>query len=263
MIPKIIHFVWVGNANKPELVKHCIETWKKFCPDYKIIEWNNDCLQNIDNLYVKQAFQEKKWAFVSDYIRLYAINKFGGFYFDSDLELTNNIDKFRNNKFITGYEIYDGAYFPFTAFMGAEKGSVIIADLLSEYDDLRFINPDGTYNQKTNTVRVSEYFGKKYKLLPPYDGTQITRLNQHGIIYPSYFFCTPEQNKPNYAIHLFNGSWLDGWNRKIKLSFGRLSLVRFKRVRNTQILPIKHNERILCKLHTSVKKFYALIWRLK
>ncbi len=263
MIPKIIHFVWVGTQDKPELVKRCIESWKKFCPDYKIIEWNNDCLQEINNAYVNEAFQEKKWAFVSDYIRLYALKKFGGFYFDSDLELTNNIDQFRNNKFVTGHESFRNMDFPFTAFMGAEKDSVIITDLLSQYDGLHFINSDGTYNQITNTVRVSNYFRDKYDVRPPYDGKQTIKLNEDGVIYPSWFFCTPVENKPNYSIHLFNGSWLDGWNRKNKLKIGRFSIVRFKRVHHTNIMPVHKNEKILLKIRISAKKFYALIWKHK
>ena len=96
LIPNKIHYVWVGGKEKPDLVKKCIESWKKHCPDYEIIEWNDDVLKEIDNLYVKQAYENKKWAFVSDYLRLYALYNYGGFYFDTDLEITNSIDRFRN-----------------------------------------------------------------------------------------------------------------------------------------------------------------------
>ena len=96
MIPKIIHYVWVGNNEKPEIVLKCIESWKKYCPDFEIIEWNNDSLKEIDNKYVSQAFECKKWAFVSDYLRLYALKNFGGFYFDTDLEITNRLDNFKS-----------------------------------------------------------------------------------------------------------------------------------------------------------------------
>ena len=94
LIPKKIHYVWVGGKEKPDLVKKCIESWKKHCPDYEIIEWNDDVLKKIDNLYVKQAYENKKWAFVSDYLRLWALYHYGGFYCDTDLEITNNIDRF-------------------------------------------------------------------------------------------------------------------------------------------------------------------------
>ena len=220
MIPKIIHFVWVGNQPKPDLVNQCIASWKKYCPDYKIMEWGNDALKEIDNLYVRQAFEHKKWAFVSDYIRLWALNKFGGFYFDSDLEITADIDKFRKNKFVTGYESLHNSVFPFTAFMGADKDSVIIKALLSEYDDLAFINADGSLNLTTNTVRVSRFFENNYGLSAPYSGRVQTKLGKDGVIEPAWFFCTPVAGKENYSIHHFNGSWLDGWNRKTKIKIG-------------------------------------------
>ena len=70
MIPKIIHYVWVGNKEKPELIKNCIASWKKYCPDYEIIEWDNEKFDKIKNKYSEEAFNLKKWAFVSDYIRL-------------------------------------------------------------------------------------------------------------------------------------------------------------------------------------------------
>lgn len=260
MIPKIIHFVWVGGAPKPDLVLQCINTWRRFCPDYTIMEWGNDCLGEIDNQYVREAFHEKKWAFVSDYIRLWALKKYGGFYFDSDLEITQDIDEFRKHKFVTGYESLAGIVWPFTAFMGAEPGSVIVSELLAQYDGLHFINPDGSYNQQTNTVRVSNYFGDKYGVLPPYDGAKITKLGHDGVIYPSWFFCTPVAGKPNYSIHLFNGSWLDGWNRKTKLKIGCLSIVRFRRVHHTKTIPLQPGEQIILKLYVSFKKFYAIVW---
>ena len=108
MIPKMIHYVWVGDKEKPYIVNKCLETWKKYCPDYKIVEWDNNSLVNINNRYTEQAFKKKKYAFVSDYLRLYALYHFGGFYFDSDLELTHSIDEFVNYDFITGFENSNG-----------------------------------------------------------------------------------------------------------------------------------------------------------
>ena len=133
MIPKKIHYVWVGNQPKSKLVKACIKSWKKYCSDYEIIEWNNDALMNIDNQYVREAFEEKKWAFVSDYLRLYALKTQGGFYCDADLEITNLLDEFLNLDFVTGYENYKGNIAPITALMGASKDNKIITDLLIKH----------------------------------------------------------------------------------------------------------------------------------
>ena len=245
MIPKIIHFVWVGTQPKPQLVLDCIASWKKFCPDYEIIEWNNDSLANIDNRYVHQAFKNKKWAFVSDYLRLYALEKMGGFYFDSDLEITQNIDKFRNNKFVTGHEMLNNAVFPFTAFMGSEPHGHIVKTLLSEYDDIDFEKPDGTFDQMTNTIRVSNLFGEKYGVLPPYDGTKQIKLDKDGVIEPWWFFCTPCEGRENYSIHHFNGSWVDGFDRKTKAKIWRFRVVRFRRVYKTNTFPLRKFERII------------------
>lgn len=261
MIPKIIHFVWVGTQPKPQLVLDCIASWKKFCPDYEIIEWNNESLAHIDNRYVQQAFKNRKWAFVSDYLRLYALDKFGGFYFDSDLEVTQNIDKFRDNKFITGHEMHNDAAFPFTAFMGSEPHGHIVKTLLSEYDDIDFEKPDGTFDQMTNTVRVSNLFGEKYGVLPPYDGTKQIKLGNDGVIEPWWFFCTPRENYENYSIHHFNGSWVDGFDRKTKVKFWRFEIARFRRIFQTNAIPLKSGEKVILRIKVNKNKFYALLFR--
>jgi len=209
MIPKIIHYVWVGEKEKPELTLKCIESWKRYCSDYQIIEWNNESLKEIDNLYVKQAFEAKKWAFVSDYLRLYALKNYGGIYVDSDLEITNNLDEFLDNNFVSGYENYYNYYSPITALMGAQKNDKIIGELLAQYDNLNFIKEDGSLDLTTNTKRITYYFEEKYGLKPPYYGQELTQLEENVIIYPSYYFCVPEENKPNYSIHHFSGSWLE------------------------------------------------------
>jgi len=261
MIPKIIHFVWVGNSPKSKLILDCMASWKKYCPDYKIIEWDNDSVKKINNKYLNQAFQCKKWAFVSDYLRLYALEKFGGFYFDSDLEITQNIDNFRKNKFITGYEFYDNIVLPFTAFVGAEQHSVIVQELLSEYDNIDFIKADGTLDLTTNTIRVSNLFGKKYGVVKPYDGTKKTKLGTDGVIEPWWFFCTPRANADNYAIHHFNGSWVSGYSRKQKAKIGKYTLVRFRKIFKTNNIPLNYNEKMIFRIKTGKKSFYAIIKR--
>jgi len=207
MIPKIIHFVWVGKNPKPDLVLRCIESWKRHCPDYKIMEWNDDSLKDINNTYVKQAYEKKKWAFVSDYIRLYALNKYGGFYFDSDLEITQSIDSFHNNKFITGYEKFQEHISPVTALMGAEESNEIVKFLLDEYQHISFIKCDGSIDYTTNTVRITKFFANKYGITAPYDGTKITALGNEGVIYPYFYFCTLKDGEVNYSIHHFSASW--------------------------------------------------------
>ena len=87
IIPKIIHYCWFGRGKKPDSVEYCVSTWKRFLPDYRIVEWNEDNFPIADACdYVKEAYKSKKWAFVADYVRLVALYEYGGFYFDTDVE---------------------------------------------------------------------------------------------------------------------------------------------------------------------------------
>ena len=250
MIPKIIHYVWVGGKPKSELILKCIDSWKKYCPDYEIKEWNDEAIASIDNKYMWQALEAKKYAFASDFIRLYALKTEGGFYVDTDLEITKPIDGMRQYDFVSGYENWYGEYSPITAFMGASKDSKIIADLLAEYDNLPFI-VDGEADLTTNTTRITKYFSQKYGLSKPYHGHNTTMLGDDGILFPSYVFCTPEKGKENYAIHHFNGSWYihENWERKKIVSCFRYQIALFKHAfqQEEDIYPMRANEVWLMK----------------
>lgn len=260
MIPKVIHFVWVGDKPKTQLVLNCINSWRTHCPDYHIIEWNNTSVEKIDNQYVREAFAAKKWAFVSDYIRLYALFKYGGIYCDSDLEITQPLDSFRDNKFFTGYEKYKGNTWPLTALMGSTKKNRIVKDMLEEYRNIRFIIND-QMDLTTNVIRISKYFDSKFDLSAPYNGNEITQLAPRCNIYPSYFFCTPEPNKVNYAIHHFNGSWGEPYSRKKILEIGNISFIKFKKkkIQSKEILPINGGEKIIFNLKINQTRSLALI----
>ena len=160
MIPKIIHYCWVGRNPLPDDVRHYIESWKKYCPDYKIIEWNEDNFDIFFNQYAREAYNAKKWAFVSDYIRLSVLNTYGGIYMDTDVEVVKNLDEFLSNKAFSGFE--SNKYIP-TGIMGAEKGNAWIQYLLSYYDNRSFYLDDGTPDLTTNTVTIK--YQKKRILL--------------------------------------------------------------------------------------------------
>ena len=206
-IPKIIHYCWFGNNEKPELVKKCIESWKKFLPDYEIREWNNNDLINCNIQYVKDAIKEKKWAFVSDYFRLFALYTEGGIYFDSDNEVFKSFDEFLHLDFFTGYEKYKKDIHSFTAVVGAKKGNSIIKNLLDEYNNAAFYDEYGELNLKTNTQRVEDYFKKMYDLKPPFNANEKFELEENCIVYPANYFCAYDQDI-SYAMHHFNGSWI-------------------------------------------------------
>ena len=129
-IPKILHFIWLGNNEKPKQVLDCIESWKKFCPDYEIKEWNDEILEEIDNQFAKEAYEVKKYAFASDYLRLYVLKKYGGIYLDTDVELTQSLDEFLYNEFFIGHENYNNVISIATNLIGATQENQIINSLL-------------------------------------------------------------------------------------------------------------------------------------
>ena len=209
MIPKIIHYCWFGKNPKPTLTKRCIKSWKRYCPDYQIIEWNEE---NFDisacPLYVRQAYEAKKWAFVTDYVRLYALTQYGGIYMDTDVEVVKSLDEFLVHQAFSGFE--DSKHIP-TGIMACEKGNPLFLSWLHEYDDMIFIQSDGSCNMQTNVMTITN------SML-----TYGIRLdNSFQIIadcafYPNDYFCPKDlltnqivRTKRTHTIHHFAGSWVD------------------------------------------------------
>ena len=132
MIPKIIHYCWFGGAPKSKLIKKCIKSWLKYCGDYKIIEWNETNFDiNTTPLFVRQAYQHKKWAFVTDYVRLKVVYENGGLYFDTDVELLKNPDDFLQNEAFFGFN--ENNRIATGLVMGANKNCKLLADLMDNY----------------------------------------------------------------------------------------------------------------------------------
>lgn len=221
MIPKVIHYCWFGRGEKPKLVKKCIRSWKKHCPDYQIIEWNED---NYDistaPLFVRQAIEARKWAFATDYIRLKVVYDYGGIYLDTDVQLINGLDKLLNNQ----------AYFGFMACgnklrvasglgFGAEKGTKILAELMRIYETESFILPEGGYNTRTNSSKETEVL-HCHGLI---DNGAEQMLDGEIHIFPPEYFCPLDQTVYNMkktrntvSIHWGNVSWVtEGQKREI------------------------------------------------
>lgn len=156
MIEKTIHYCWFGNNPKSELVKKCIQSWEKYCPDYKIIEWNES---NFDvNLckYTKQAYDAKKWAFVSDVARLWIIYNEGGIYLDTDVELHNNLDDLLN--YSAWFASDDVRYIATGLGFGAEPKNELVKKILEDYYDREFnLSPCISLNTKVIVDNISEF----------------------------------------------------------------------------------------------------------
>ena len=196
---KIIHYVWVGNNPKPKDIKKCMKTWKKHLKDYKIIEWNESNFDISSHPFVKKAYEAKKWAYVSDYIRMYAIYNYGGIYLDTDVLVLENFDKFLNNKVFVGFEREN---YPFTAVFGAEKKNKFIKKLLDYYDNLDAYNFDFENN---NTISVSNILINEYGC----SKENKEQLLKDGIkVYKDDILCNPSKNST--TVHIFTGTWLEG-----------------------------------------------------
>mgnify|MGYP001026577617 FL=1 len=217
-IPKTIHYCWFGRNKKSELIEKCIKSWQKYCPDYTIVCWDEDSFDISSNLFVKEAYENKKWAFVSDYVRLYALYNYGGIYLDTDAEILQNIDRFLCEEAFTGYE--EDVFIP-AAIMGAEKGNVWIKALLEYYDDKTFIKDNGELDLKPNTEIITELSFKEFSF--SVGDSKIERGNVS--LFPSFYFNPYKKNnlskknkfdpltnyectKDTYVIHHNSLSWL-------------------------------------------------------
>lgn len=131
MIPKKIHYCWFGRGEKPKLAQKCIASWKKFCPDYEIIEWNEENYDMNENAYVRYCYENKKWAFLSDYVRLAVVCREGGIYFDTDVEVIAPVDGLLAHEAFYAFE--NSSYVATGLGFGAEAHHVTIEKMLEEY----------------------------------------------------------------------------------------------------------------------------------
>ena len=153
-IPKVIHYVWVGGKPLPPFQKKCIESWKKYLPDYEIKEWNEDNFDISQNLYCKQAYEDRKYAFVSDYIRIYVLYKYGGIYMDTDVEVIQTFpEDFLECEAFSGYETANTIP---TGIMGSVAGQQMFRQILNFYENTPFINEDGSKNIITNVYTITK-----------------------------------------------------------------------------------------------------------
>lgn len=228
-IPKIIHYCWFGKGEKSEFIKNCIKSWKEKLTDYEIIEWNENNFDIYVNKYVEEAYNYKKYAFVSDYVRLFALYNYGGIYLDTDVEVLKSFDEFLKYKGFVGFEDKELVS---TAVIGCEKGNLIIKEWLDTYKDRVFIE-NGKLNQITN-VRVFTNILLNYNLNQNNSIQEIK--NGELVVFPIEYFSPLKigTNKPNITnntitIHWFEGSWTSVLKKlKIKVIVLIKDLIGFK-----------------------------------
>lgn len=214
MIPKVIHYCWFGKKKKSKLIKDCIQSWKKCLPDYKIIEWNESNCE-LTNPFVKEAYRLKKWAFVSDFIRLKVLYENGGIYFDTDMMVIKTFDNLLNCECFFGAE--DVNFISCGVIASVEKHT-FIKRCLKNYESIN-IQKEINWKEISIPKLITDVFRKKNSFLGLFE----KEIVKNGvIIYPTkYFYPLSYEDKDDfknykkyiavdsYAIHLWNSSWIE------------------------------------------------------
>ena len=207
-IPKVIHYCWFGGKEKPTLINKCIKSWKEKLPGYEIVEWNEKNFDINMSEFSKKAYEDKKWAFVADYCRLWVLHNYGGIYLDTDVEVLKPIDDLLINKSFTGIEQDDQIAF---GVWGCTKGDKFLGKVLKYYNDLDY----GKYKdellkisipvQITKLAKELGYKQKKNKVVYFYDDIAV---------YPKDYFYPKRHSweeavitENTYSIHHYEGSW--------------------------------------------------------
>ncbi len=246
MIPKIIHYCWFGGNPLPKTAEKCITSWKKYCPEYELLLWNEQSFDLTQApLYVQQAYAAERWAFVTDYVRLKVVHDYGGLYLDTDVELLRSPDPFLIESAFFGFE---GTQYINTGLgFGAEKGAPILKNLLNEYMQIPFLLENGLPDLTPCPKRNTEVF---FHLGLQRDGS-CQRLEDGTRILSAEYLC-PLDNATRIlnttgntlSIHHFDGSWQD---LAVRRAHDRLALRRRIRLHAEEVLyyPRKQLRRFL------------------
>ena len=216
MIPKLIHLCWLSGDPYPEKIKYCIDSWKKYLPDYEIMLWDAKRFDVNSTPWTKQAFDAKKYAFAADYIRFYAVYNYGGIYFDSDVEVIKSFDEFLHLPYFVGIEAHpEGAEL---AAFGAEKGTVWIKTILDYYEGRNFIKDDGKMDQVPMPAAVGKVLRRNYYWTLIHSLDEFDPDPSRLCLLPVDWFCAHPRShwhgpryyitKNTHSIHHFASSWV-------------------------------------------------------
>lgn len=216
MIPKVIHYCWFGRNPLPKLAVKCIDSWKKFLPDYEIKEWNEDNYDIRKIPYISQAYDAKKYAFVSDFARFDILYQYGGLYFDTDVEVIKDLSPILDAGAFMGVE---GAG-ALAAGLGiaSPAASKIFKEIIDSYIDDTFLYADDSMNLNTVVVRVSDIF-RKYGFNGENKIQDVCGIK----IYPKEYFCPVDTfdgglhiTDNTYTIHHYAQSWVSPFHRIVR-----------------------------------------------
>lgn len=217
MIPKIIHYCWLSGDSIPADLQICVDSWKKYLPDYKFVLWDLNRFDINQSLWVKQAFELKKYAFAADYIRLYAIYNYGGIYMDMDVEVVKPFDKLLESAYFFGFETKVGIE---AGVFGAEAFNPFIKQCFDYYKNRTFIEKEGKYNMRPLPLIMYDILYKNYvvknrtEISIPFEKNEIFVFPPDYLTAKSYETGVVSITANTYTIHHFAGSWV-GWSDKL------------------------------------------------
>lgn len=231
MIPKTIHYCWFGKGELPTLAQKCISSWKEHMPGYEIKEWNEDNFDVNMIQYTKDAYKNKKYAFVSDYARFYILQDHGGIYMDVDVELIKPLDDLLvDNKVILGFERI-GKVAP-GLICASEPNTQFLEDMVETYKDIKFLNDNGSLNLTTIVEYTSDYLRSK-----GLENRNEKQLISGVTIYPIDYFCPIDMTTNEliitdntYSIHHFAASWISKWGKFKKVVRGLVGTKLYNRL---------------------------------
>lgn len=213
MIPKIIHYCWLSNDPIPKDLKKYMKSWKEKLYDYEFILWDLNRFDLNRSLWVKQAFEAKKYAFAADYIRLYAVYNYGGIYMDMDVEVIKSFNDLLRNDYILGYEAAKGLE---AGVFGAPKKAPWVKEVLEYYTSKEFALPNGLYNDTPLPIIMDEVLNADY-----ITNKKIVPLPTDFLTAKSYKTGKITITPNTYTIHHFAGSW-KSWDEKMKIIIARI-----------------------------------------
>lgn len=216
MIPKVIHYCWFGRGELPKSAQKCIASWRKYLPDYEIMQWNEDNFDVNVVPYTAQAYAARKWAFVSDYARMWVLYHHGGLYFDTDVEVVASFDDITAAGAFMGIELADGERIAVNPGLGLgmEAGNTICREILDRFERSDFAETNGIVPITTNTLL-------RYGLRPVNEVQQVSDIT----VYPIDYFNPLDdatgrlrRTENTRSIHWYSKTWMDFSPLRIKLS---------------------------------------------
>ena len=230
MIPKKIHYCWLSNDAMPEKIQRCIESWRKNLPDYEIVKWDLEKFPLEKNIWVRQAYERKKYAFAADYIRLYALVTEGGIYLDSDVEVLKPFDDLLHLPYFVCKE--NGPQRVEAATIGAEARTSWLVKSLEYYDGKTFVDSNGKEQTTVLPLILQDCISRNFKIIHIDSPLEFIFEENTVCVLPTDYFSPKSYvtkkvaiTENTYSIHHFAGSWQPGWERTLRYLWIHFSII--------------------------------------